>query len=52
MEIGRESTQSVKDSLWKRLWTCRKTDYDMKYKQTPNWITVKETKHILTTMVI
>jgi hypothetical protein len=42
----------VKDSLWKRLWTYSKTDHDMKDKQTPNWIIVKETKHILITMVI
>jgi hypothetical protein len=29
LEIERRSTrpQSVENSLWKRLWTCRKTDY-------------------------
>jgi hypothetical protein len=29
LEIERESTRphSVENSLWKRLWTCHKTDY-------------------------
>jgi len=22
-------SQSVENSIWKRLWTCRKTDYEM-----------------------
>jgi hypothetical protein len=31
LEIERGSTRShpVENSLWKRLWTCRKTDYSM-----------------------
>ena len=27
MEIGSTRSQSVENSLWKRLWTCHKTDY-------------------------
>jgi len=30
IEIGRSKSQSLKYWLWKRLWTCRKTDYKMK----------------------
>jgi hypothetical protein len=29
IERGTTRSQSVENSLWKRLWTCRKTDYGM-----------------------
>jgi hypothetical protein len=28
-EGGSSGSQYVESSLWKRLWTCRKTDYEM-----------------------
>jgi len=28
-EGGRSRLHYVESSLWKRLWTCRKTDYEM-----------------------
>jgi hypothetical protein len=32
LEMEREDTRShcVENWLWKRLWACRKTDYEMK----------------------
>jgi hypothetical protein len=41
LEIERKSTRShsVKNCLWKKLWTCRKTDYRMNIFSSTHLIT-------------
>jgi hypothetical protein len=40
LEIERENTisHSVENSLWKRLWTCGKTDYGMNDGRTSQYL--------------